>query len=365
MGIKKEAVTILTIGDRADYDSYRKFHKEKAFILENGFEYASVNYRRLLAKGVAHCINTKKVIVFLFFPFVYWNTYIEHRNYKGLYGNHIFYKKFTTFWKRVNEILKISLRQKEVFFINPPSLCGLYRDKKELAERFSRGKVPVPRRLTVSHAKDLIDLLDKGQSFFLKPRYGSMGKGITFLSWANWQTNFIFKHGKIINKRTDRGWRFRDITGNKKFLSALLKEDVLTEKAIESLLLKKMKVDMRIYTFFNKVLYVYPRRNRADRITTNISQGAKGDPGLLKELPENLVGKAEKLAVKVSKILGINSTGMDIMMDHNLKDVYVIDVNVFPGFPKRRTFNLAKAMVTELARRLRKGTLCYAKIRDI
>jgi len=352
MSVKKEIVTLLAVGDRADHDAYRKFHREKAFLLENGFEYASVSYKQLLAKGAPR-VNTKKVIVFLFFPFVYWDTRIEHKNYKGVYGNHVFYKKFTAFWKRVNETLKISLRQKEVSFINPPSLCGLYRDKKELAEKFSRGKIPVPRRLKVSRAKHLIDLLDKGQSFFLKPRYGSMGKGITFLSWANWQTNFIFKHGKIINKRSDRGWRFRDITGDKKFLGELLKKDVLTEEAIESLLLKKMKVDMRIYTFFDKVLYVYPRRNRADRITTNISQGAKGDPGLLKELPQDLVNKAKKLAVKVSRTLGVNVAGMDIMMDHNLKDLYVIDVNVFPGFPKRKTFNLAGAMIKELAKRER------------
>ncbi len=362
--MKKKDITIFSIGDKADYDSYKKFHREKTTILENGFEYASASYRKFLAKGAPR-INTKKVIIFLFFPFAYWNTYIEHRNYKGLYGNHIFHKKFTAFWKKVHETVKSTLWQKKVFFINPPFLCGLYRDKKELAEKFSREKIPIPGRVRVSRAKDLIDLLDRGRSFFVKPRYGSMGKGITFLSWANWQTNFIFKRGKIANKPSDRGWRFRDITGNKKFLGELLKKDFLTENAIESLLFKKMKVDMRIYTFFNRVLYVYPRRNKPDRITTNISQGAKGDPDLLKKLPGNLLKKAEKLAVKISKLLGVNSAGMDIMMDRNLKDVYVIDVNIFPGFPKRKTFNIAKAMIASLEGLVGENRVHFSKINDI
>jgi hypothetical protein len=45
-----------------------------------------------------------------------------------------------------------------------------------------------------------------------------MGKGITYLSPLNWQTNFIFKDNRIISRRSDYGWRFRDITGNNAFL---------------------------------------------------------------------------------------------------------------------------------------------------
>ena len=110
-----------------------------------------------------------------------------------------------------------------------------------------------------------------------------------------------------------------------------------------------MKVDMRIYTFFGKILYIYPRKNKRDKITTNISQGAKGDPSLLKSFPGRLVRKAKRIAVNVPKVLGLNFVGMDIMMDQNLKDVYVIDVNLFPGFPKRKTLPLAQYMVKELA----------------
>lgn len=356
----KNSITILAIGDRADYDSYRKLHKEKSFIQKSGFDYASTSYRRFLAKG-APLIKTKKVIIFLFFPFVYWNKYIEHRDYKGIYGNVSFYKKFVCFWNKMEKILKDFAYGKKVFFINDPSLCGLYRDKLVVARKFSRTHIPSPGFHNIPHARKLEDLLNKGHSFFLKPRYGSMGKGITYLNWSNWQTNFVFKNNKIISRRSDKGWRFRDVTGNKKFLQKLLKKDILIEDEINSILLGKMKVDMRVYVFFNKVIYVYPRRNKVERITTNIMQGAKGDPTILQKLPKHLVKKAKKLAKNVSKALKLNFVGMDIMIDHNLKDIYVIDVNVFPGFPKRKTFNLAQCMIAELKRLRNRGELPFEK----
>jgi hypothetical protein len=353
----KERVTILAIGDRADFDSYKKFHKEKRFILQSGFDYVNTDYRRFLAKG-SPAIKTKKVIVFLFFPFVYWNKYIEHRNYTGIYGNRDFYKKFTDFWKRIEKILKICLKDKKVFFVNTPRLCGLYRDKLKTAKKFAAASVPRPKLYRISSVKRLKNLLGKGQNFFLKPRFGSMGKGITFLSWSSWKTNFIFKNGEIISRKSDRGWRFTNITGENAFLQKLIRKDILIEKAIDSLFLKGMRVDMRIYTFFGRVIYVYPRRNRGDSVTTNISQGAKGDPAMLQKLPPHLVKKAKKLALRVSKALGLNLAGMDIMMDANLKDIYVVDVNVFPGFPKIRTFNLAECMIKDL-RKLATGGIRY------
>jgi len=357
----KERITILSIGDGIDRDAYRKFHKEKPFILRSGFDYVSANYKCLLSGGMPP-VKTRKVVVFLFFPFAYWDKYIECRNYKGIYGNRAFYEKFVRFWSKADRALRVSLTGKEVFFVNPPLLCGLYRDKIAVAKRFLHSNIPSPKLYRISGVGEIENLLKKGRSFFLKPRYGSMGKGITFLNWSNWQTNFSFKNGRIISRRSDHGWKFRDITGNKKFLKRLLRKDILIEQAVDSLLLKKIKVDMRIYTFFNRTLYIYPRRNKADRITTNISQGAKGDPGILKELPKNLVSKAKKLAENISRALGVNLIGMDIMMDRNLRDIYVIDVNLFPGFPKRKTFDISLCMVNELVKLNKKRELRYEKI---
>ena len=360
----KERVTILAVGDRADYDSHQKLDKEKKFILQSGFDYRSISYKKLLSRGIPK-INTEKVIIFLFFPFLYWNNNIEHRKYKGMYGNRMFYKKFLTFWNKVKTIIKKHLEDKNVFFVMHPSLCGVYRDKLLVAKKFSDVGIPRPELFNFSNANKITALLEKGHSLFLKPQFGSMGKGITFLSRLRWQTNFGFKDNKIISRRSDKGWKFKDISGNTKFLSKLIKGDILIERAIDSFLLGKNKIDIRVYVFFNKVIYLYPRRNKVDNVTTNISQGAKGDPSILDKLPKTIKYKVKKLAIDVAKTLGLNLVGMDIMIDRNLNEVYVIDVNLFPGFPKRKTFNLSQHMINELKKANQKGHLKFEKASSV
>ena len=362
--MKKRNITILAIGDKTDFDSYKKFHKDRRFIVNSGFDYRTVDYKHLLAGKIPE-IATDKVIIFPFFPFYYWNKYIEHKKYKGVYGNMTFFRKFLKFSEKLNKIIKNSYRDKEIFFINNPVTSAIYRDKVAMKKKLREMNIPTPKSYHIKGIKEMERLLNKGHSFFTKVRCGSMGKGITYLSWSDWETNFAFKNGKIISRRSDYGWRFRDITGNKAFLRELLKKDIIIEDAIDSLVLNKMQVDLRIYTFFNKVLYVYPRRNHPDEVTTNISQGGKGDPELLRILPKRLLIKAKKKARKVSRALGFNLMGIDVVMDRNLKDVYVIDINAFSGFPKRRTFDLSGYMIKELVKLTNKGKLHFKKASHI
>ncbi len=358
--MRERKITILAVGDWKDYDSYRKFNRERYFFLQRGFDYASVNYKKLLTGKIPE-IPTEKVIVFLFFPFYYWDKFIEHRNYRGIYGNIGFYKKFLKFCEKLRKIIKTELADKEIFFVNDPLSCAFYRDKLEVKKKLSKTNIPIPKLHKTKSVKKVQDLLNKGHSLFLKPRCGSMGKGITFLSWPDWQTNFIFREKKIISKKSDHGWKFRKVTGDHAFLRELLRRDIFIEEAVDTLIISKMKVDLRIYTFFNKVLYIYPRKNPPDKVTTNITQGGKGDPGLLDILPKNLVSKAKSMAEKASRALNFNLVGTDVALDHNLKDVYVIDINAFPGFPKRRTFNITRRMTKELIRLLNKGALHFEK----
>ena len=353
---KKRNITVLALGDWFDYDEYKKFNKEKRFLINRGFDYVTVNYTRVL-KGKIPRVKTKKVIVFLFFPFNYWNKNIEHKNYRGIYGSRTFYKKFTHFWVKINKIINEHFSNKEILFINNPILSGRYRDKRLINLIFAHAKIPVPRRHQTTHTRDIYSLLAKGCSLFLKPRYGSMGKGITHLSWSNWQTNFQFQDNKIISRRSDYGWHFRDITGDRGFLRQLIKHDILIEEAVDSLIIKRRKFDLRVYIFFEKVLYIYPKTNEPVEITTNISQGGKGDPSFVQFIPKKLLDKAEKIAVKAAQSLKLDLAGIDIVLDRHLKDVYIVDVNVFPGFPKRKTFNLSRSIIKELVHLDNKGEL--------
>jgi glutathione synthase/RimK-type ligase-like ATP-grasp enzyme len=184
-----------------------------------------------------------------------------------------------------------------------------------------------------------------------------MGKGITYLSRSSWRTNFIFKNNKIISKRSDFGWRFQNITGSKRFLKQLLKKDVIVQEGIDPLKIDGHIMDLRIYTFLGKVIYIYPRVNAMDEVTTNISQGGKGDPKALKYIPKYLINRAVRTAEKTAKALTPALMGIDIVVDKNLKEVFVIDANLFPGFPRRKIFNLARRIARILNKARRKKTL--------
>ena len=360
---KKRDITVLAVGDRADYDSYKKLNKERRFILKKGFDYQTINYKSLL-KGKTPDITTGKVIIFFFFPFVHWNKYIEHRDYRGIYGNYIFYTKFNSFCRKAADIIRGSLPDKEVLFINDLLLSSLYRDKKSVAKALAKAKVSIPSVVNTRRIRDIKRLLESGHKFFIKPRCGSMGKGITFLQLGDWQTNFDFKDNKIVGRRSDYGWHFRDVTDDNSFLRSLLRRNIFMEEAIEPLSIKDDRIDFRVYVFFDKVLYIYPRRNSIDAVTTNISQGGWGDPGLVDIIPNRVLSKIKRTAVKATKALGLKFTGVDIVVDNVLKNVYAVDVNMFPGFPKRRTFNLAREMVSELKRLNHKGALQFKKTSD-
>jgi len=116
----KNSTTILTIGDHVDYDSYKKFDKENKFIEKNGFNYKTVDYGSLL-KGDFPEIRDRRVFVFIFFPFKYWDENIEHAEYRGIYGNRHFYQKYNRFCKKLHNLLVTKLWEKEVFFINDPT----------------------------------------------------------------------------------------------------------------------------------------------------------------------------------------------------------------------------------------------------
>ena len=355
---KKRNITILLIGDRQDYDTYKKINSEKRSFTREGFEYVTINYSQLLKEKLPE-LNNEKIIVIFCFPFSHWNKYIEHKHYKGVYGNKVFYKKFMFFWKRVDKKIKEYLIGKKTIFINHPYSCAAYRDKIKVANHLAKKDIPQAKLLRVIKINRIQNRLSKGHQFFLKPRYGSMGKGITFLSQGNWQTNFFLRGNKILSRKSDKGWKFREVTNNQSFLKRILAKDIMIQEAVDSLVLDGNKIDFRMYTFFNKVIFIYPRKNKLNKVTTNITQGGRGDIKILEDLPRSLINKSRSVAEKTAKSLGINFAGIDIIPRSDLNKVYVIDVNLFSGLPKKRTFNLPRCLAEELSKLDDKGKLSF------
>jgi len=356
----KERITLLAIGDESDFDSFMKFHRDKDSLIKYNIDYTHITYKELVKNKIPQ-IKTKSIIIFLFFPFNYWNKKIEPKNYKGIYGNRSFYDKFVNFFSLVEDRINKNFSNKQIFFVNSPFLSCKYRDKVLVKEVISNAGIATPNLVKDSDLKNIYNYLNRDKALFLKTRFGSMGKGMTFLSKSYWQTNFTFRNNKILSRKSDYGWKFKHITGNEAFLRKLLKNDIYIEEAVDSMSLDKAKFDLRIYTFFHKVIYIYPRTNEFEKITTNISQGGKGHSSrYIKKIPPHLISAAKKAASKTVEALGLNFAGVDVIIDKNLRDVYVFDVNVFPGFPKTQILDLPKRLIAHLGRLyLQRGLNCF------
>lgn len=340
--------TLLAIGNQKDFDAFRKFNKQRKFFSKSKIAFKSVDYLSLLENEFPK-IKTKEIIIFPFFPFDYWDKYIETKKYNGVYGNKEFYIKFMLFWKIVEKKINAFYPNKKIIYLNPPKNLAKDRDKELTKTVVSKSGILVPKKFKTRKLKDIIKLLDDGYKFFIKVRFGSMGKGVTYLEKGRWMTDFRFIKGKIRSKKSDYGWTFINITNNNAFLREILKEDIIIEEAINPLLIKGRKFDLRIYVFKNKVLYTYGRSNEAKAITTNISQGAVGEKtSFINALPKKQFEYAKKNAIKAIKALGLNFGGVDMMFCSDLKNVMFIEINTFPGFPRARRFNLSRFIIKEI-----------------
>ncbi|MFH2027821.1 MAG: YheC/YheD family protein [Nanoarchaeota archaeon] len=340
--------TLLAIGDLKDWDTFKKLYKQRRFFYKSDIKFKKLEYDDLLNNKFPK-INTDEIIIFLFFPFEYWDKYIEPKDYKGVYGNKEFYKKFKEFWKLLENKLKQAYPDKKITYINHPKNLAKDRDKEITKTIVAKAGVLIPKQFHTRKLDDILNSLDQGYKLFLKVRFGSMGKGITYLEKGRWMTNFRFKKGKIICKRSDYGWTFIDITDKKQLLKEILKQDIVVEEAINPLLIKGRKFDLRMYVFRNKVLYTYGRSNDAKAVTTNISQGAIGERlGFEKTLPRKQLEFAKKSAIKAIKAIGLKFGGVDIMPCADRKTAMFIEINAFPGFPRVRRFNLSRHLINEI-----------------
>ncbi|MDP6600196.1 MAG: hypothetical protein QF798_02045 [Candidatus Woesearchaeota archaeon] len=349
MAIKKTK-TLLVLGDEKDFDTYKKFISQKRFFSKNAITVKHIDYFSLLANKFPP-ITTNKIIIFPCFPFEYWDKYIEPKNYKGVYGNKSFYLKFIKFWQQIEKKIHEEYFGKKIAYINHPKHLSKDRDKEFTKKLVAKSGVLVPQTFYCRSTKDILKLMEKGYKLFIKVRYGSMGKGITYLEKGRWLTNFRFRSKNIISKKSDYGWKFVDITDKASFLRQLLKQDIIIEEAINPLLIQGRKFDLRMYVYKNRVLYTYGRSNDAEAVTTNISQGAKGEKAsFVSLLPKKQLDTAKKAAIKAIHAIGLKFGGVDIMLCADKKNVMFIEINTFPGFPKVKRFNLSKYLIKEIVK---------------
>ena len=341
--------TLLVLGDENDYDSYDKFRDQLIQHRPTKLDIAIASYEDLESNRLP-VIKTDSIIIYLFFPFEYWDRNIEHDSYRGVYGNVEFYNKFRALWSGINRKLNDVYSGRKLHFINHPLRISADRDKELTKTILANSGIDVPAQIFTRSCRDLLKLVnEEGKKLFLKVRYGSMGKGITYLEEGKWRTNFRFKRNRIVSMRSDHDWTFVDITDNTNFLKELLTKDIIIEEALDSPMVDGLKFDLRFYTCFDEVLYIYPRTNTSEAITTNISQGGRGRSSrFLEKIPRQIIRKAEHAAIKVTKLMGLEFAGVDIMISKDRKRASVIELNACPGFPMKRRFNLSKRIINSI-----------------
>ncbi|MFC1699298.1 RimK family alpha-L-glutamate ligase [Candidatus Omnitrophota bacterium] len=335
------------IAENRPYVSFGRFVKYARRLQKKGLELNIINYNQLLAGQVPR-FTAARIRVVLFFPYQYWNHQIEIYPDDRVYGDLRFGQEFKVFFRRVRRALERYYPGKKIKYLNPPQACYLDRDKQATKDLLTKHAVPTPRSFKVSSLQDIQRLLDRGISLFLKPRFGSMGKGITYIDRENVISNFLFRKGRLISRQTDFNWRFNKIKDRENFLSRLLQRGFICEQAIPLPTFKGRRFDFRVYVMFGKVVYLYAKSS--EEMVTNWSQGGRIDKrrAILKAFPKSKVNLAKKLARQATQSMGLNFAGIDVIFSQDLKSAYVLEGNAFPGFEKG--FDLMKCLASSLTK---------------
>lgn len=315
----------------------------------------TINYKGVLTNDLPD-IDTSSLLIALFFPFQYWNKNIEvYDKDLRVYGDKDFGRDFAKFFQKIDKAIQRKYRNKEIEYINPPGASVLDRDKEECKRFLRKHNIPTPKSYYVKTVKDITHVLDRGISLYIKPRFGSMGKGISYLSNGLLITNFLFHKGKVISHSYDYNWRFHEITkeaDRNKFLKVMIAHGFIFEEAIDPPVHKGRRSDFRVYCIYGKVPYYYIRSTPAVSLVTNWSQGGKIEPKreFTKYIPEAKLRKVRSLACKVARNLQMNYAGVDVIFSKDYKKIYVLEAHSFPGYEKG--FNLMNSLAKKVLKKL-------------
>ncbi len=306
---------------------------EKAYYLLQNFQgVEGITYEKLLEGKDTISENGT---IFLTFPNKLWDLIVEKKG--VVYGS-------KQFGKRIVELVDLLAEKLETRFpnnkyVNDPKSIMVERDKIRTKDIAINERIKVPENIfskdEEKHIDKILDTIGRGETIYIKVRYGSMGKGITMLSKDKWITNFEYDGKNILNHSTNYNWIPKDVTGNLGFLERLIEEDVIIEKAINNSLTNGFKFDMRTIILYGKKYsdLTYGRATDNSHIT-NVSQ-KNGRRLSLKELlklvPRTQIEKGMEMVRLMSSRLGLNYTGGDILFEGENFEPVFIEINSFPG----------------------------------
>lgn len=341
--------SLLILGDYKDpgHNKYIKWMENVS--PRHGFQPVLVGYDELL-KGDIKDLKGETIPVMFFFPFSFWDANCEPPPDIGVYGvSRNSYETFANFWMDVEDKLRNFYRDANLSFVVDPKIAYIDRDKILTHDTLIEARVPTTEMLP----KDLFSIFDRissGENVFIKSRYGSEGKGITYLSRDKWVTNYMIGPGNSVVNPDNEDWVFRDIDGNFDFLRRLLDLEVIVEREIVPPPIKgNKKSDVRAYVFLDSVEYMFVRDNDFEGVITNFSRGGSINYSAPSVLSSESIDLVDRISVDASRALKSGFMGVDVMFDGSWKKPRVLEAHAFPGYPESQSYALIDRMVQRLA----------------
>lgn len=201
-----------------------------------------------------------------------------------------FFLSLEVFMKRLG-VLEALAQKTPV--VNNPLASFTARDKWRCLLRLSTHGIPVPETLITENPFSAMRFVTSRKKAVLKPIMGSLGLGSTLISDPD--TAFT--------------------------ISRSLKN--IGIPSYYQIYLEKPGYDYRVFVVGDQVIGAMKRVSSYWK--TNIAQGAQGIAVKAEEEPE-----VYELALKATRILGLEYAGVDIAYDTSTQKYFVLEVNAFP-----------------------------------
>ncbi|NPA97978.1 MAG: RimK family alpha-L-glutamate ligase [Crenarchaeota archaeon] len=205
----------------------------------------------------------------------------------------------------------------------------------------------------INSSKSIIDTRDKWRSL-LKLMINGVRVPTTIVTENPFVAkDFIEKTGKAV---------FKPLIGSLGLGSTLIEDPDIAYHISRSLLslrlpsyfqeyIEKPGFDLRIFVVGGRVIGAM-KRVISEGWKTNIAQGAHGIKITEKEYPDEF-----ETAIKTAEILGLEYTGVDIIIDKKTGNHYVIEANAFPlwrGLKEATGIDPAKSIISYLIEKTRR-----------
>lgn len=201
-----------------------------------------------------------------------------------------FFLSLEVFMKRLGVLEALA---QKIPVVNNPVASFTARDKWRCLLKLSMSGIPVPETLITENPFSAMHFVSIRKKAVLKPIMGSLGLGSVLIADPDVAFN------------TTRSLRNAGIP------------------SYYQVYLEKPGYDYRVFVVGDQVIGAMKRTSSYWK--TNIAQGAQGIAVKVEEEPEIC-----NLALKATKILGLEYAGVDIAYDTMTQKHYVLEVNAFP-----------------------------------